>query len=85
MSTATLTLVALFLSLFILIFATVKLKLHPFFALLAAGFSFGIISGMPLADMLKAFQESMGSTIAGIGIVIAIGTVTGFCLKKVVP
>ncbi len=82
MNTSTLTVVALFLSLFILIFATVKLKLHPFFALLAAGFSFGIISGMPLSDMLTAFQESMGSTIAGIGIVIAIGTVTGYLLEK---
>lgn len=82
MSASTLTLLALLISLFILIFATVKIKLHPFFALLAAGFSFGIISGMPLADMLAAFQENMGSTIAGIGIVIAIGTVTGYLLEK---
>lgn len=82
MSTTTLTLLALFISLFILIFTTVKLKLHPFFALLAAGFSFGIISGMELSALLEAFQENMGSTIAGIGVVIAIGTVTGYLLEK---
>lgn len=82
MSTSTLTLLALFISLFVLIFATVKLKLHPFFALLAAGFSFGIISGMELSSLLEAFQENMGSTIAGIGVVIAIGTVTGYLLEK---
>lgn len=82
MSTTTLTLLALFISLFILIFTTVKLKLHPFFGLLAAGFSFGIISGMELSALLKAFQENMGSTIAGIGVVIAIGTVTGYLLEK---
>ena len=57
MNTSTLTVVALFLSLFILIFATVKLKLHPFFALLAAGFSFGIISGMPLPLIQVLFQQ----------------------------
>ncbi|MDY3006060.1 GntP family permease [Anaerococcus porci] len=82
MTTTTLTILALFIALFILIFSTVKLKLHPFFALLAAGFSFGIISGMSLSNILEAFQENMGSTIAGIGVVIAIGTVTGYLLEK---
>lgn len=82
MSTTTLTIGALLIALFVLIFATVKLKVHPFFGLLAASFSFAIVSGMDMESFLEVFTGGMGETIAGIGIVIAIGTVTGSLLEK---
>lgn len=77
-----LTIIALILGLLVLIVGTVKLRIHPFFALIAAAFTFGIISGMGMEATLDAFTEGMGGTIAGIGVVIAIGTVTGFLLEK---
>lgn len=82
MSITTMTLIALFIGLFFLIFGTVKMKVHPFFALLIAAFSFGIISGMGVEGTLENFTEGMGSTIASIGLVITIGTVTGTLLEK---
>lgn len=82
MGTSTLTIIALLVSLFVLIFGTIRLKVHPFFALVAAGFTFGLVSGMEMTQVLSVFAEGMGGTIAGIGIVIAIGTVTGSLLEK---
>ena len=35
-----------------IIYATARLKLHPFLALLITAFGFGILSGMPLADVV---------------------------------
>jgi GntP family gluconate:H+ symporter len=41
----------LLLSIAFIVFATAKLQLHPFLALLISAFGFGIASGMPLADV----------------------------------
>lgn len=82
MSTEIITILALFLGLAVLIFGTVKLKIHPFFSLLLASFTFGLTSGMGMENAISSFADGMGGTIAGIGVVIAIGTVTGSLLEK---
>lgn len=66
----------------VLILCTVKFKLHPFFALIATTVTFAVISGMDLNMMLEAFASGMGGTVADIGLVIALGTVTGALLEK---
>lgn len=66
----------------VLIVCTVKIKLHPFFALIATTVTFAVISGMDLNAMLEAFASGMGGTVADIGLVIALGTVTGALLEK---
>lgn len=66
----------------VLILCTVKIKLHPFFALIATAVTFAVISGMDLNVMLEAFASGMGGTVADIGLVIALGTVTGALLEK---
>ena len=66
----------------VLIFLTVKLKVHAFFSLIGASVTFGLVSGMGMAKMLEAFTSGIGGTIAGIGVVIALGTVTGALLEK---
>lgn len=66
----------------VLIVRTVKIKLHPFFALIATTVTFAVISGMDLNVMLEAFASGMGGTVADIGLVIALGTVTGALLEK---
>lgn len=76
------TIIALIVGLAVLIIGTVKFKIHPFFSLLMASFAFGLLSGMGMENVLSAFTEGMGGTIAGIGVVIAIGTVTGSLLEK---
>lgn len=66
----------------VLILCTVKIKLHPFFALIATTVTFAVISGMDLNVMLESFASGMGGTVADIGLVIALGTVTGALLEK---
>ena len=67
----------LVLAVLVLVLFTVKLKIHPFFALIATSATFAIVAGMNMQDMLSAFTGGMGGTIADIGLVIALGTVTG--------
>lgn len=66
----------------VLILCTVKFKIHPFFALIATTVTFAVVSGMNMHDMLEAFTSGMGSTMSDIGLVIALGTVTGALLEK---
>ena len=73
---------AIVLSIVLLVLLTVKVKLHPFFALMFSALFFGVIIGQNINDVLNAFTSGLGDTIAGIGIVIAIGTVMGALLEK---
>ncbi len=72
----------LLLSILFIVFATARLNLHPFLALLVTAFGFGILSGMPLADVVKSVNEGFGGTIGSIGIVIIAGTIIGVFLEK---
>lgn len=77
-----LVLFSIFLSISILVFLTVKKKLHPFFALTICAFIFGILSRQSIPQIIEAYSSGLGSTISGIGVVIAIGTVMGALLEK---
>lgn len=65
-----------------IVFATAKLKLHPFLALIVAAFFVGIASGMPLLDVVKNINEGFGGLMTNIGIVIIAGTIIGVILEK---
>lgn len=57
-------------------------RLHPFIALIAAAFGFGIFSGVPLAEVVAAINKGFGDTIGYIGIVILAGSIIGTFLQK---
>lgn len=78
----TMVIAGLILSVAVLVLFTVKLKIHPFFSLIATSVTFAIVSGMSFQDLIKAFTNGMGGTVADIGLVIALGTVTGALLEK---
>lgn len=82
MSSTTMVILGLVLAVAVLVLFTVKLKIHPFFALIATSATFAIVSGMDMQEMLSAFTSGMGGTTADIGLVIALGTVTGTLLEK---
>lgn len=69
------------LSIALLIVLTVKIKLHPFFALTISAFFFGITAGHSIPEIITAYSNGLGGTISGIGVVIAIGTVMGSLLE----
>ncbi|MDR2478997.1 MAG: GntP family permease [Treponema sp.] len=66
----------------LLVFLTIKVKLHPFFSLVFSALIFGLVNKVPVLNIISAFSAGMGETIAGIGVVIALGTVIGMLLEK---
>ena len=64
-----------------LIWLTIKIKLHPFFALVLASFIFSLVAGLDFQVTLAAFTDGFGGTAASIGVVIALGTVIGALLE----
>src|SRR5690625_605444 len=65
-----------------IIFATARWKLHPFLSLLFAAFGLGILSGLPLEEVVTAVNEGFGGLMSGIGLVIIFGTIIGVILEK---
>jgi H+/gluconate symporter and related permeases len=72
----------LVLSIVFIVLATTRLKMHPFLALLLTAFGFGILSGMPLKDVVDSVNKGFGGTIGYIGIVILAGAIIGAFLEK---
>lgn len=64
------------------IFATAKLHLHPFLALIISSFFVGIASGMPLLTVADTVNNGFGSLMTSIGIVIVAGTMIGTILER---
>lgn len=64
------------------VFATAKLKLHPFIALILSSFFVGIASGMPLLEVVTNINAGFGSLMTSIGIVIVAGTMIGVILER---
>ncbi|MER2038507.1 MAG: GntP family permease [Solibacillus sp.] len=65
-----------------IVFATAKLKLHPFLALLISSFFVGIAAGMPLLTVVESINTGFGGLMTSIGIVIVAGTIIGVILEK---
>nr|WP_285848936.1 GntP family permease [Solibacillus isronensis] len=65
-----------------IVFATAKLKLHPFLALLISSFFVGIAAGMPLLTVVESINIGFGGLMTSIGIVIVAGTIIGIILEK---
>ena len=60
-----------------LILLITRWRVHPFIALtLAAGF-LGLTSGMPVALVMKSFQDGFGGVLGFVGIVLGLGTMLG--------
>jgi gluconate:H+ symporter, GntP family len=72
----------LVLSIVFIVLATTRLKMHPFLALLLTAFGFGILSGMPLKDVVDSVNKGFGGTIGYIGIVILAGAIIGAFLER---
>jgi GntP family gluconate:H+ symporter len=68
--------------LFVLIFAIVKLNIHPFIALILAGIFLGLATGTPLDQTTDFLLDGFANTIKWIGIIMVLGTVIGEILNE---
>ncbi|MFP4252764.1 MAG: GntP family permease [Guyparkeria sp.] len=65
-----------------LVFATAKLRMHPFLALLLAAFAMALAGGIAPTEAVSVINDGFGSTLGYIGIVIALGTIIGVILER---
>ncbi|SDC98201.1 GntT/GntP/DsdX family permease [Actinokineospora iranica] len=54
-----------------------KAKLHPFLALILGSGLLGLAAGMPVDKLIEGFTKGVGSTVAGVGVLIALGAMLG--------
>ncbi len=73
--------IVLLLCVVFIIGSSVKLKLHPFLALLFAAIAFGLFTRMPLEEIVHSINSGFGGTLSYIGIVIVAGTIIGTFLE----
>lgn len=81
MQSGAMMMLVLFLSIVILIFLILKLKVHPFISLVLAGIFIGIATGMPLTDVVNSIEEGVGGTLGSLAVVIGFGTILGKMLE----
>ena len=66
----------------IVVVAIIWLRLPAFLALTIGSFFVGAASGMPLAEVPRAFQQGVGDTLGFVAVVIGLGTVIGKLLAE---
>lgn len=64
-------------SIILIVFTIVKLKIHPFLALLLASFYVGALMGMNPLEMVNAIEGGIGGTLGFLAAVIGLGTILG--------
>jgi len=52
-------------------------KVHAFIALVLGSGFVGLASGLKAPEVIKQFQTGFGSTLGGVGILVALGTMLG--------
>lgn len=67
----------LLVSIVLIVLTIVKLKFHPFLALLLASFFVGAMMGMSPLDMVNAIESGIGGTLGFPAAVIGLGTILG--------
>ena len=75
-------LVILLAAIVFIVLATSKFKFHPFLALLLAAYGIGLSVRMPVLKIASTISSGFGGILAGIGLIIIIGTIIGIILEK---
>ena len=65
-----------------IVWSTAYKKMNAFFALLIAAFGVGLLSGLPLGDLVEMLKKGFGSTMEKIGLLIILGTTLGIILER---
>lgn len=59
-----------------------QLKVHPFLALALGSGALGAIAGMSLEKMIASFSNGLGTVVASVGVLIALGSMLGKLLAE---
>ncbi|MEV0775458.1 GntP family permease [Streptomyces sp. NPDC050433] len=61
----------------VIVLLITKFKLHAFLALTIGTLALGAFAGASLGDTITSFSAGLGSTVAGVGVLIALGAILG--------
>ena len=61
----------------VIIALIVWLKMHPFLALVLGSGVLAVVAGIGLTDTFTSFTTGLGTTVAGVGVLIALGSIIG--------
>jgi GntP family gluconate:H+ symporter len=76
------TLLILFAVLILIVFVTIKYKVHPVFSLIIASIVVGFLFGFDTELIIKSITDGFGKTLSSIGLIIAFGTTIGIFLEN---
>jgi GntP family gluconate:H+ symporter len=76
-----LVIIVLIVCILFIVFSSARFRIHPFLALLFAALGFGLLTGMPLPEIVQSINTGFGNTLGYIGIVIVAGTIIGIFLE----
>lgn len=77
MITGNLLIVIFLLSLALLFFAILKLKIEPFLALISVAILTALVIGLPLDKVASTVTTGFGNTLSGVGVLIGLGVIFG--------
>ncbi|MFD4989361.1 gluconate:H+ symporter [Streptomyces sp. NPDC058374] len=61
----------------VIVLLITKFKVHAFLALTIGSLALGALAGAPLDKAITSFTAGLGSTVAGVGVLIALGAILG--------
>ncbi|MFE5853705.1 gluconate:H+ symporter [Streptomyces sp. NPDC056500] len=61
----------------VIVLLITKFKLHAFLALTIGALTLGALAGAPLGKAIESFSKGLGATVAGVGVLIALGAILG--------
>lgn len=55
----------------------IKVRTHPFLALLLVSLALALIAGIPLRDVVPLLKDGMGGTLGGVALIVTLGAMLG--------
>lgn len=77
-----LTLLLILVALALILFAIVKLDIHPFLALFVGAILYGLMVGMEADLIIKSISDGFGGVMGSVGLLILLGVIMGTFLEK---
>jgi len=72
----------LLIAVLLIIVLTTRFKVHPFIALFVISILYGLIAGMPYAEIITSINDGFGGTLGKIGLIIFLGVIIGAFLEN---
>ncbi|MER6069155.1 gluconate:H+ symporter [Streptomyces sp. NPDC001817] len=69
--------IAVLVGIAVIVLLITKFKLHAFLALTIGSLTLGAVAGAPLDKAITSFTTGLGTTVAGVGVLIALGAILG--------